>query len=441
MEVSEYSAQFFAERAERANRDAELLVPDVSAALGRCPERVVDFGCGDGALLRWWQRMGAQSLIGVDQYGPDRWAKETGGLHARLDLTKPIDIETTADLVVCLEVAEHLPPEAADVLVATLCSHGKRVLFSAAPPGQGGTGHLNEQPMAYWAEKFAAYGYHVQDVLRHRLSHRLSPWYRANTVLVCHESALLRVPSVKICTATHRDCFWEVEDAVTTLTKSDFLPTVYGSDRWGMHRLSHDAEVGKMRSTIACETLTSPQWAGVKYSLWIDADQQFRPQQAVDLVMAADAHGWEFCSGLYSTKSTPGRLVHRVDGPSRAMPLGPYARPYQVDGVGFGFCCTRNDLFLRVAQDPRSGVKRAWLGEGNFVWDLFRQTVTEPRGDWMDPVTGVLCGPYWSEDTSFSDKATACGVPIWVQPQIFVGHIGRKVFGIGDVPTAGEDRR
>ncbi len=33
------------------------------------------------------------------------------------------------------------------------------VAFTAASPGQGGTGHINEQPAGYWTARFAARGY------------------------------------------------------------------------------------------------------------------------------------------------------------------------------------------------------------------------------------------------------------------------------------------
>jgi hypothetical protein len=45
------------------------------------------------------------------------------------------------DLAVCLEVAEHLPPERAESFIRELCDLAPVVLFSAAIPGQGGTGH------------------------------------------------------------------------------------------------------------------------------------------------------------------------------------------------------------------------------------------------------------------------------------------------------------
>jgi hypothetical protein len=64
-----------------------------------------------------------------------------------------------ADLVLCLEVAEHMPESSADRLVQRLadCTDGK-LLFSAATPGQGGSGHINEQPHKYWMDKIKAAG-------------------------------------------------------------------------------------------------------------------------------------------------------------------------------------------------------------------------------------------------------------------------------------------
>jgi hypothetical protein len=34
-----------------------------------------------------------------------------------------------------------------------------RIVFTAAPPGQGGTDHVNEQPPSYWIAKFSVRGF------------------------------------------------------------------------------------------------------------------------------------------------------------------------------------------------------------------------------------------------------------------------------------------
>jgi hypothetical protein len=55
-------------------------------------------------------------------------------------------------------VAEHLSRPRADGFVDDLVALSDRVLFSAAIPGQGGYGHVNEQPPSYWTERFRAAG-------------------------------------------------------------------------------------------------------------------------------------------------------------------------------------------------------------------------------------------------------------------------------------------
>ncbi len=54
--------------------------------------------------------------------------------------------------------AEHVAAGSADRLVDLVTAIAPRVAFTAAPPGQGGVGHVNEQPPEYWIERFAARG-------------------------------------------------------------------------------------------------------------------------------------------------------------------------------------------------------------------------------------------------------------------------------------------
>jgi len=63
------------------------------------------------------------------------------------------------DLVVCLEVAEHIEPEYVDIFLNNLCSLSNQVLMSFAPPGAGGHYHVNCQGAIYWIEKMAERGY------------------------------------------------------------------------------------------------------------------------------------------------------------------------------------------------------------------------------------------------------------------------------------------
>jgi hypothetical protein len=70
------------------------------------------------------------------------------------------------DVVISVEVAEHLPEASADRYVDFLCAASARwVILTAATPGQGGIDHVNEQPNEYWIAKLAARGFiHTRDL-------------------------------------------------------------------------------------------------------------------------------------------------------------------------------------------------------------------------------------------------------------------------------------
>lgn len=137
-----------------AARDA----PAVMRAIERCfPEAksYVDVGAGSGAFAAEARRRGRQVM--ACEYSV--W----GRLMARMQgvPTQPFKLEEQPpanvgrfDLAYCFEVAEHVPASLADRLVAFLARLAPATVFTAAPPGQGGTQHVNEQPMSYWIEKF-----------------------------------------------------------------------------------------------------------------------------------------------------------------------------------------------------------------------------------------------------------------------------------------------
>ena len=87
----------------------------------------------------------------------------------------------------CLEVAEHIETARSEQLVQNICSLSDQyILFSAAPPGQGGVGHINEQPWEFWINLFEKRGWKEHVALTGEFRGRLeakvvSPWYRENT--------------------------------------------------------------------------------------------------------------------------------------------------------------------------------------------------------------------------------------------------------------------
>lgn len=147
------------------------------------PGSLLDVGCGRGQLIT---RARAR---GVDAIGVDLSYPETTGALRHADLRIPVDLERTFDLVLCWEVAEHLPAESADTLCDTLVRHltpGGVLLFTAATPGQGGDAHINEQPAEYWRQRLASRGLAPDSTLTRDLAKQWTaaaprtPWYGKN---------------------------------------------------------------------------------------------------------------------------------------------------------------------------------------------------------------------------------------------------------------------
>lgn len=126
------------------------------------PVSVLDVGCGTGVSLEYFARKGAD-VLGLEG---STLAISKSGIKDRIrthNLHDTIDLQRQFELVWSYEVVEHIKPEYADILVQTLIRHAaKTLILSAAPPGQQGIGHFNEQPPEYWVEKFEQQGLRCQ---------------------------------------------------------------------------------------------------------------------------------------------------------------------------------------------------------------------------------------------------------------------------------------
>jgi hypothetical protein len=146
-----------------------------------------DFGCNCGPWLRALIEHQITDVTGVNIGEPGPNLLFPRERYVNYDLSKPLDLGRRFDLVIGLETAEHLPngEHGANNYVDTLTRHGDYILFSAATPGQGGNGHLNEQPHHYWHQKFLARGYAKLDIIRPTIKGdwRVAWWYRKNTFM------------------------------------------------------------------------------------------------------------------------------------------------------------------------------------------------------------------------------------------------------------------
>jgi SAM-dependent methyltransferase len=151
------------------------------------PSSVLDVGCGTGTWLKVFKDFGAETVLGID--GPNVDPKGLVIDESEFlthDLRDKLNLKKKFDLAVCLEVAEHLPHQTADMIIDLLVSHADTILFSAALKFQGGQNHINEQPFNYWVKKFNEKGFIVNDFFRPCIwnNSKIEWWYRQNMFLV-----------------------------------------------------------------------------------------------------------------------------------------------------------------------------------------------------------------------------------------------------------------
>lgn len=188
-----YDAEFYAAR--------RPLLPEYQA-MARVlhsvfqPTRCLDIGCGPGEILATMRAEFGTRCVGIDS-SPAAHCMP-GPAYLGADITESSMLIADADLVICTEVAEHIPVAKADALVAFVARNtSKWLVWSAATPGQGGTGHINEQPCDYWCEKMNARGLDYRPQLTQALRLLLAisapkqPWY-GKTTMVFEKPAMSR---------------------------------------------------------------------------------------------------------------------------------------------------------------------------------------------------------------------------------------------------------
>ena len=157
------------------------------------PKSVVDFGCGLGTFLKAFKEEGVNEVLGLD--GP--WVNRellkdflSEDEFLEVDLEQENKLNKKYDLVISLEVAEHLSESKASVFVNNLVNAGNVILFSAAVPFQGGQNHINEQWVEYWQDKFEKHNYKFYDIFRRPLWNEedIKWWYKQNMFLIVSEN-------------------------------------------------------------------------------------------------------------------------------------------------------------------------------------------------------------------------------------------------------------
>ena len=132
---------------------ADRLVADIA------PATVLDAGCAIGLLVE------SLRTRGVDASGIDLSSYAIGQVHESVRAycrhgSIADELPQRYDLIVSIEVLEHMPPREAEAAIANVCRHTDDVVFSSSPFDYKEPTHVNVHPPEYWASEFARHGFY-----------------------------------------------------------------------------------------------------------------------------------------------------------------------------------------------------------------------------------------------------------------------------------------
>ncbi len=138
---------------------AERIAQDIQ------PKTVLDAGCAMGLLVECLRERGISAWgIDISEYAIQNVPESIREYCHVASVTQPFTFNiqqpiSKYDLIVCIEVLEHLDPREGEKAVVNLCQFTDDILFSSTPLDYTETSHQNVQPLEYWAEMFARQGF------------------------------------------------------------------------------------------------------------------------------------------------------------------------------------------------------------------------------------------------------------------------------------------
>jgi hypothetical protein len=154
------------------------------------PNCFYDFGCSTGIYLKEVQLNQPDIRAVGFEFSEDAVRNAVCPDVVQKDLTIPLGIEYTPNtLGLCLEVLEHIDDSQWKPVLENITNLCDRVIFSAAVPGQGGTGHINCRPKIDWIKRFHELGWVVDlDATRHLLDYMQKGyhmgWFTNNAMIL-----------------------------------------------------------------------------------------------------------------------------------------------------------------------------------------------------------------------------------------------------------------
>ena len=139
------------------------------------PASVLEFGCGLGLYCDYLKRaLDTEKVFGIEPE-PMGGVFDAPGAPRQLAIDifshpHPPPLDERFDLVMSIEVAEHIPRDKHDFLFDFLVAHTSSwIVFSGARVGQGGHGHIAERHEEDWKSEFLKRGMVFQEELSRQI--------------------------------------------------------------------------------------------------------------------------------------------------------------------------------------------------------------------------------------------------------------------------------
>ena len=144
---------------------------------------VYDIGAGPGFYTQFLKQRG-MNVAALDANRHDNLSLVFPITY--IDISQHLAMVGRADVVLCLEVGEHIEPEFESNVINNICNLARnKIIMSWAIPGQGGFGHVNCQPNDYIIEQMEWLGWAYNEAESAHLRQHCSAcsWFE-NTLMV-----------------------------------------------------------------------------------------------------------------------------------------------------------------------------------------------------------------------------------------------------------------
>jgi len=122
------------------------------------PTTVLDAGCALGFLVEKMRKNDIQAFgCDISEYAISQTHESIKPYCWIASLTDPI--QNRYDLIVSIEVLEHMNKAESELALKNLCNASDDILFSSTPFDYKETTHVNVNNPDYWSEQFAKHGF------------------------------------------------------------------------------------------------------------------------------------------------------------------------------------------------------------------------------------------------------------------------------------------